>query len=410
MSTRAAKWLAWSVCAASLSLFALAFLFSLLGWSTEPPKGWAPWEEQAFGALGFAGAPIVGGLIASRRPANPYGWLWLGLGVSFAMMHFAQGYAAYSLVVDPGALPAPRTVAAVLGQGWVAAIALFAFVLLLFPDGRLPSARWRVLAWVVAFVGALLLIFGTFAPDQGGIVPGKNPLGVGGAFGEAIHALADPGVLILFVAIIVCALSLVFRYRGASGVQRLQIKWFAYAAALNAVLLVVDILGLSGLLGRALWTLVGYLGFAALYLAVGVAILRHRLYDIDVIINRTLVYGSLTATLVTLYLGGIVVLQRLFVLLTGQRSTLAIVASTLAIAALFNPLHRRVQGFVDRRFYRRKYDATKILEAFSARLREETDLDALADDLVGVARDTVQPAHVSLWLHPETAPNDARAG
>jgi hypothetical protein len=144
------------------------------------------------------------------------------------------------------------------------------------------------------------------------------------------------------------------------------------------------------------------LSFAGIPVAVGIAVLRYRLYDIEVIINRTLVYGSLTATLVALYFGGIVVLQRVFVLLTGQQSTLAVVASTLAIAALFNPLRRRMQSFVDRRFYRRKYDARKTLEAFSVKLRDETNLDALSQDLVGVVRESMQPAHVSLWLRPET--------
>jgi hypothetical protein len=144
------------------------------------------------------------------------------------------------------------------------------------------------------------------------------------------------------------------------------------------------------------------LSFAGIPVAVGIAVLRYRLYDIDVIINRTLVYGSLTATLIALYFGGIVVLQRLFVLLTGQQSTLAVVASTLLIAALFNPLRRRIQSFIDRRFYRRKYDARKTLEAFTAKLRDETDFDALNAELVGVVNETIQPAHVSLWLRPDS--------
>ena len=154
---------------------------------------------------------------------------------------------------------------------------------------------------------------------------------------------------------------------------------------------------------------VALVSFTAVPIAVGIAILRYRLYDIDLLINRTLVYGSLTVTLVALYFGGIVVLQRVFVLLTGQQSTLAVVASTLLIAALFTPLRRRIQGFIDRRFYRRKYDARKTLEAFSTKLKNETDLEALNNDLVGVVRETMQPAHVSLWLRPATAPKGEQA-
>jgi hypothetical protein len=153
-----------------------------------------------------------------------------------------------------------------------------------------------------------------------------------------------------------------------------------------------------------LWNLLDVTTFVALYVAMGIAILRHRLYDIDVIINRTLVYSALTATLVALYFGGIVVLQRLFEALAGEKSTLAVVASTLVIAALFNPLRRHIQSFIDRRFYRRKYDAIKTLEAFSSKLREETDLEALSDDLVGAVKETMQPAHTSLWLRPDPPP------
>jgi hypothetical protein len=203
------------------------------------------------------------------------------------------------------------------------------------------------------------------------------------------------------------AASLVVRFRRSGSVERQQIKWLAFAAVAVPVWFLTN--APIEAASRTLFDVMEALIFVALIpVAAGVAILRYRLYDIDVIINRTLVYGSLTATLVAAYFGGIVVLQRLFVVLTGERSTLAVVASTLLIAALFNPLRSRVQRFVDRRFYRRKYDAAKTLDAFNARLREEIDLEALSDDLVGVARGTVQPAHVSLWLRPETAPKDGQ--
>jgi hypothetical protein len=220
-----------------------------------------------------------------------------------------------------------------------------------------------------------------------------------------MSAVIDPGVLVLFVAIVLSALSLVFRYHRASGIQRQQIKWFTYAAALNGFLITIDILDLSQLLGSALWALLGSVAFASLYVAVGIAILRYRLYEIDIIINRTLVYGSLTAVLALVYFGGVATTQAIFRVLTGQegQSQLAIIVSTLVIAALFNPLRRRIQSFIDRRFYRRKYDATKTLEAFSAKLRDETDLEVLSNDLVGVVRETMQPSHASLWLRPDAA-------
>ena len=180
--------------------------------------------------------------------------------------------------------------------------------------------------------------------------------------------------------------SLILRFYRSQGEERLQLKWFAYAAA-------------AAFAETLVWT-VAPLG---LPISAGIAILRYRLYEIDLLINRTLVYGALTATLVALYFGAVVLLQKVFVALTGEKSTLAVVASTLVIAALFNPLRRRIQGFIDRRFYRKKYDAAKTLEAFSAKLRDETDLDALSGDLVGVVRETMQPSHVSLWLRPDTA-------
>jgi hypothetical protein len=203
--------------------------------------------------------------------------------------------------------------------------------------------------------------------------------------------------------------ALFVRYRRANETEREQIKWLLYACAVFLVVYVggfVSGLGGTASLGGYIWGVFFGLSVIALPAAIGIAILKYRLYEIDVLVNRTLVYGSLTVTLIALYFGGIVVLQRFFVLLTGQQSTLAVVASTLLIAALFTPLRRRLQSFIDRRFYRSKYDARKTLEAFSAKLRDETNLDALRDDLVGVVRETMQPAQVSLWLRPDTAPKD----
>lgn len=311
---------------------------------------------------------------------------------AFALLLF--GGAAFNsdvLGAAAAAYPALSLPVYLLEYAGQVAYTIFFYV---FPDGRFVPrwARWLVLVWMV------LLVPDVFFP--------RSPW----------NLLDGP----LFVGLIGGAvLAQVYRYwRVSTPVHRQQTKWVVFAAAVAGAGLVgtstlgtaVPAIEQSGPLGQMIGTTLTE-GFVLLIpLSIGVAIMRSGLYEIDVIINRTLVYGCLTAALVVLYFGAIVVLQRLFVVLTGQRSTLAVVASTLLIAALFNPLRRRVQGFVDRRFYRRKYDATKVLEAFSTRLREETDLDALADDLVGVARDTVQPAHVSLWLRSESAPNDERAG
>jgi hypothetical protein len=288
------------------------------------------------------------------------------------------------------------------------------YLILLFPDGRLPSRRWRPLAWFSGAVMVLVCLAIALAPgplpDLGGV---RNPFGLEGYPWIADATNVIPALLPLCA--LASALSLVLRYRRSGSEEREQIKWIAFAGSLVGLMSLITVLStlifaplFADSTGtQPIWLVllqdVELLSFAGIPVAVGIAVLRYRLYDIDVIINRTLVYGSLTATLIALYFGGIVVLQRVFVLLTGQQSTLAVVASTLMIAALFNPLRRRIQSFIDRRFYRRKYDAAKTLEVFSAKLRDETDLKALSDDLVGVVRETMQPAHVSLWLRPETA-------
>jgi hypothetical protein len=411
MSARTAAWLAWSLCALCLLLMAFSLLLIVLGWSTPLPRGWTPWRDQAVFLVGFVGAPVLGGLIASRRPMNLYGWVWLGFALSIALVAIAEPYAAYALVAEPSSLLAPRTVNFILALGWGIWITFIPFILLLFPTGRLPSRRWRYLAWIVLVAGPTTLPLAFFSPE-GGQGPVENPFAVGGTFGQVAYAVTTGEILIVFSAVILSAFSLVVRYRRASGVERQQLKWFALAAALTGLFIVVDLLSLDVYLGGALWNLLLSTVFAGLYVTIGIAIFRYRLYDIDRIINRTLVYGSLTLMLVLVYFGSVTATQALLRNLTGQEQLpqVVIVASTLLIAALFNPLRRRVQTFIDRRFYRRKYDAAKTLEAFSAKLRDETDLEAMNGDLVGVVRETMQPAHVSLWLRPETAPQRRHPG
>jgi len=301
---------------------------------------------------------------------------------------------------------------------WVPAVGLPAtYLFLLFPDGRLPSRGWRPVAWLSGAVLVLVSVGVMLSPgplDAIGRRP--NPFGLGAY--PWVETATYTILPLLPLCMLVSALGLVLRYRRSGGEERQQIKWIAFAASVVGLLYLVAMVtsrvfpsGAWFSPGSPLWmdliVSAALLSFTFVPIAVGLAVLRYRLYDIDLIINRALVYGSMTATLVAVYLGGVVVLQQLFVLLTGQRSTLAVVASTLLIAALFSPLRRLVQGFVDRRFYRRKYDAAKTLEAFSARLRQETDLETLSGDLVRVASRAVQPAHISLWLRPD-AKSEAR--
>jgi len=354
--------------------------------------------------MGFS---TVGAVIASRiPPENPIGWLLCIVGFLFAVTHFTAEYAIYTLLAAPGSLLAAGEAAAWFTSWlWVPQLGSIVFVGLLFPDGRLPSRSWRwfaLLSVLSVLIGAVL---GAVSPGPS-IALGSihNPLGI-----ESLPNAYKPLQMLMIVLIAVAAGSLLIRWIYARGVERQQIKWFSYATALLASGAILQY-AISEPLDQVLLGWVGrtlvLAGLAGIPISMGIAITRYRLYEIDLIINRTLVYGSLTATLVALYFGAIVVLQRVFVALTGQKSTLAVVASTLLIAALFTPWRGRIQSFIDRRFYRRKYDVRKTLEVFSARLREETDLQAVSEDLVGVVRETMQPAHVSLWLRPDAAPSD----
>jgi hypothetical protein len=348
MSRRTAAWLAWSVCAVSLLIMALGLLLIFARWSTPLPAEWYPWTYLANDVFGALGAPILGGLIASRRPENSYGWLWLGLGIGFALVTFAQVYAAYALVVAPGSLPAPHMVAVLgLSLGFVVTIIIAPFLFLVFPNGQLPSRRWRFLAWSIVAVGAVLVIVAPFLNEPTGQF--MNPLGMGGAVGETIRVLFFGGELVLYGAVVLSALSLVFRYRGAGFEERQQIKWFAYAAALVSVYALLRLF-VSDLLD----SLLGTAAVLGLYAAVAIAILKHHLYDIDLVINRTLVYGALTVMIAGIFVIIDEVAQELFLAVTQQEeSWLAVVVSALAIAALFEPLKNRIQHFVDRRVFRK---------------------------------------------------------
>jgi hypothetical protein len=404
MTDRLLSRLAWALCALTLLVLGSSLVLILLGWSAPLPQGATPWRDRAISLVGIIGAPVVGGLIASRLPRNPYGWLWLGFGFGLALQQLAASFRAYGRVVEPGTLVAPPTIYQALELGGPVALGLAPFLVLLFPTGRLPSRRWRPLAWIAALSGTVIVILNAYFGDAdkaGGIVT----------------TMVVAAVFVTFGALAVSALSLVFRYRRARGVERQQLKWFAFAGVLGASFLVgqqliwlaallkVYVLGGEPLfLGQSLENLLNTAINACFYTGVGIAILRYRLYDIDIIINRTLVYGSLTGTLALVYFGGVTATQALFRILAGQERLpqLVVVASTLVIAALFNPLRRRIQSLIDRRFYRRKYDAAKTLEAFSARLRDQTDMDALNSDLLSTVRETMRPEHVSLWLKSPT--------
>jgi hypothetical protein len=354
--------------------------------------------------VGFGAFAVVGTLVVAKRPANPIGWILATVALMVAVFPAGDSYAAY--VMSAQGQPDALAVLGAWAQGWYWYLLIslvFVYLPLLFPDGRLPSRRWLWVA-VVPGIGTLAIVALGALTDtltgQNVHYRIENPIGIEGlAPVEQLPVFGPLGVL-LGVGILGAVASVVVRFRRSRGIERQQMKWFLYPASFLWMFFVIDYLP----------GIVGNLFFAAVVIgqptAIGIAVLRYRLYEIDIIINRTLVYGSLTATLALVYVGCVVGLQYAFRALTGEGSTLAVVASTLVIAALFNPLRRWMQGVVDRRFYRRKYDAAKTLEVFGSRLRDETDLETLSNDLVGVVRETIQPTHVSLWLRPETASRD----
>jgi hypothetical protein len=405
VSPRTAAVIAWSSWALSVALVPVGLGFGFLALSAPLPPGREPILPLiAVTEVLLLAYGTVGALVASRRPGNAIGWIFCAVGLALAVAAAASGYADYGLYDGRAAVTAPELAAWL--SVWLYIVVLFVapcLLFLLFPDGRPPSPRWRPVIWLVALGGFGIFLTLAFSPGELDhyTYPGlPNPLGVGGGVGDVLAATGSLGNGVLPVAVLISISSTIVRFRRSGGRERLQLKWVVYTAALTAAAFLVSFV-LPEPVPQAVEDAVFFLGvaaFAAIPVAAGVAILRHRLYDIDVLINRTLVYGSLTLSLAAVYVGAVASLQGLFRALTGQESQLAVVASTLMIAALFGPLRRRVQGFIDRRLYRRKYDAARTLEAFSTRLRDETDLETLNRDLVGVVSETVQPAHARLWL------------
>jgi hypothetical protein len=412
MSPRRAAVLAWSLAGLSVIVFVAGVPLYVLS-SSARVTGII--GELLGGAL-FLVFPVVGALIAARRPRNPIGWIVLADGLVFNLNGTLDYYSDYG-IARPGSLPLVVGMATINNWLWVPAVGLMGtFVFLLFPDGRLPSRRWRPVAWLSGLTIVLVCL-------QVGLTPGpleglggvRNPVG----FMVFPWMKSVPYILIpvFLLCMVLSVFSLVLRYRHSRGEGRQQIKWIAFAASLIGTLYLIAMIGSIVYPqktwfapGSPLWQIsleyAAFLSFPLVPVAIGFAMLRYRLYDIDIIINRALVYGSLTATLALVYFGSIASIQTLFRTITGQEQQpqLAVVVSTLAIAALFNPLRHRIQSFIDRRFYRRKYDAAKTLDVFAARLRDEIDLEALGGDLVSVVSETMQPAHVTLWLKPAGDP------
>jgi hypothetical protein len=362
----------------------------------------------------------VGALIFWRRPEHPIGWLFCCVNLGWAINNFAGPYAKYALVVNPGAVPGGKLAAWIYFWPGPVSVALLVLLFLLFPDGRPLSSRWRLVAWFTvgyAVVSAVTLAFVPGPIDDTIGFQVDNPAGIGAPVGRVLVLLAAIVQPLTVPLLVVALISLALRQRRSRGQEHQQLKWFTSALIVYVILVGTDsafFLYYSSASAMPGWAStfndVAIASDVLIPIAASIAILRYRLYDIDVLINRTLVYGSLTATLVVLYFGGIVLLQRLFVALSGEKSTLAVVASTLLIAALFTPFKRRIRSFIDRRFYRRKYDARKTLESFSTKLRDETDLEALNSELVGVVRETMQPTpHVFVWLRPDTVPKGEQA-
>jgi len=398
VSKRTAFWLAWVTWILYLAI-ATGTLVSYLRKDMYPA-----WPGDIFNSLVLLAFATVGSLIVSRRPQNPIGWIFCAGALLWVLGDALLQYAINAFNMPAGLLPTVALLG-IIGNcarstGW---FLMITFLLLLFPDGHLPSPRWRVLAWLIAGLLAvdcivLLLAPYPFVNVDPRMASVRNPLGIV-ALSGLIDLLANFIVLPLFAASIACIISVILRFRRSRGVERQQLKWFTYGMTLSILmLLVIVFLVFSNVNTGAAGTFF-YLAVVFIPVSAGIAMLRYRLYDIDVLINRTLVYGLLTGILLGIYLALVFGGQYLLASFFGRNNAVMLVVSTLIVYALFQPLRKRIQSIIDRRFYRRKYNAARTLAAFSATLRSEVELNELREHLIGVVQETVQPAHVSLWLN-----------
>ncbi|MFN2389251.1 MAG: hypothetical protein ABR575_06560 [Actinomycetota bacterium] len=387
-----------AVVAVSFLMFAVQMYLSWLNGRAGVELSWGTRPGMVLVGIGMLAFSVVGAILVRRVPSNAIGWIFLAIGLVDALNVLANEYAHYGLFGSGGALPGQITAAWVAEWVWaVFIVAIAVFVVLLFPDGRVPGRRWRWVPWT-GLVGGLSLA-GSLALPPGMLdeTPIMNPYGLEGM--DPLLEALDVALVLVPISVLGAVLGLVGRFRRSRGVERQQLKWFVAAGGFLGAYFVVLFVFSSPAPGNVdpsavMEDLFG-VALAAIPIAAGVAILRYRLYDIDVLINRTLVYGALSAVLGLAYLG----------LVTGASSVvgdspITVAGSTLLVAAMFRPLRGAIQGFIDRRFYRSKYDAERTIAEFSARLRDEVDLETLEAELLEVVHDTVQPVQASLWLRP----------
>jgi hypothetical protein len=383
----------WVLCATALGMLVLSNTLRAIVPDQTPVNGMG-WLEGTIAALGIAGIPVVGALIATRWPSNPIGWLWCATGLAYALTDVSG-----PLVLAAGWSLSLGWVLA--GWGFVGLIGCFVFVFLLFPDGRLPSPGWRWVARATATIALLLALAVPFVNDPGGNAPPSSWV-VQGAGGRYLVAAVQVAVYLIFGLALSAMFSLVPRFRRAGDIERRQLTWFLCATVVVAVMLVLDSV-LAVLPDSPITTAASSVAFALLPVAVGVAMFRYRLFEIDRIVSRTVSYGVLTAGLIGLYLLVVAFLRPVLEPLTGS-STLAVAASTLAVAAAFNPARRRLQAAVDRRFDRARYDADRAVQAFAGRLRTQVDLDEITTGLCDTVAATVAPGRVNVWLRAPSSP------